>query len=291
LPRSCALLGLLGLISLSAPGCIVLKSQHMELVEEVDELKKQQASRDKELAETLKRADEQMGKVEGQLDKAAEILGQNQATLGVRVEDLELGQGEVRGIAEDGVNQMAALSQNIEEIRAELQERLNKLEAASNANAEIPEGKQALLKGAERAHKSEKFKDARKLFRIYLSRYPGDAKEAEVRFKIGLTLYSENDDRSALGEFHWIVTNKPDSAIIPDALYYSGLAWYRLHNCPNALAYFDAVLADPKASDRYKKAAKKQRDTINGDTQGVCKSGTSESKRPQVEGGSRRPKR
>jgi len=256
--------------ALLAPGCIVLQSQHLELVEEVDHLKKRQATRDQELEATLRKAAVQMAKVEAQLERAAEVLGENQATMGVRVEDLEFDLGQIRGIAEDRLNALAALGQNVSEMRGELQERLDKLETATNAAAAIPEGKQALFRSAAAAESSHQNKQARKLYRIYLSRYPNDAKEAEVRFKIGLTLYQDSDDRSALGEFHWIISNRPQAKVIPDALYYSGLAWYRLHNCANAAAYFDAVLAEAKSSDRYKKAAVKQKATIKSDPKKIC---------------------
>ena len=255
---------------LSSPGCLVLKSQHRELVVQVNKLQEQQANQSKQLEETLAKATSQMAEVEEQLQRASRLSGESQATIGVRVENLEMQNAEVRGLAEDGLNQQTALAQNIFEMRSELEERLFQLEKSNDAAAAIPEGKQALLKEAENAHRKEEFKRARKLFRVFLSRYPNDRKEAEVRFKIGLTLYSESDDRSALGEFHWVISNKTESKVIPDALYYSGLAWYRLHNCDNAAAYFDAVINDKKSSDRYQSAAKKQKKTLEADVQKIC---------------------
>jgi TolA-binding protein len=257
------------LLPLSA--CITLKPEHEALEKEVWELRKKVESRDQELASTLKAAAEQMAKVEEQLEKAEELLHTNQASLGVRVEDLEYQLSLVRGQAEDSLNEVAALTQNVAESRAEIDSRLGKVETAVNAEADIPEGKTDLLKGAERTLEAKDYAKARRLFRTYLSRYPGDPKEAEVRFKIGLTLFSERDYRSALGEFYWLVQNAPESEVIHDAVYYSGLAFAKLGQCEKSLAYFKALRADDSgAPERYKTQAKKQIETLEKDEGKIC---------------------
>src|SRR5690606_4063378 len=146
----------------------------------------------------------------------------NQASIGVRVDNLEFDLAEVRGVAEDSLNELAALTQNVTDSRAELDERVTRVETKLNAETDIPEGKSQLLSEAERALKAKEYNRARRLFRTYLSRYPGDPKEPEVRFQIGQTLFSERDYRSALGEFYWLVQNAPESPVIHDAVYYSG---------------------------------------------------------------------
>src|SRR5690606_7206486 len=95
--------------------------------------------------------------------------------------------------AEDSLNELAALSQNVADSRTELDERLTKVEQKLNAETDIPEGKSDLLREAERALKAKDYGRARRLFRTYLSRYPADAKEPEVRFQIGQSLFSERD--------------------------------------------------------------------------------------------------
>lgn len=267
-------------------GCITMKADHDELQAEVVALKKKVAERDTQLQETLVRAGEQMAEVEKQLDAAEEILRNNQATLGVRVDNLEFDVAEVRGIAEDSKNEVAALAQNLSEQRTEVDQRLAKLETTLNAETNIPEGKSDLLREAERELNSKDYARSRRLFRTYLSRYPNDAKEAEVRFKIGQTLFSERDYRSALGEFYWLVQNAPDSEIIHDAVYYSGLAFAKLGQCDKSVAYFNAIVKEGSgAPERYKKQAKKQIETLEKDEGKICADRREEEEETTGEGG------
>ncbi|HLT40467.1 MAG TPA: tetratricopeptide repeat protein [Enhygromyxa sp.] len=259
------------LLALPNTACIVLQPQHEELEREVMELRKKVAERDTQLEETLAKAQEQMAQVEQQLDAAEQLLRSNQASIGVRVDNLEFDLAEVRGVAEDSLNELAALSQNVADSRAELDERVTKVETKLNAETDIPEGKTDLLREAERALKNKEYNRARRLFRTYLSRYPSDAKEPEVRFQIGQTLFSERDYRSALGEFYWLVQNAPDSPVIHDAVYYSGLAFAKLGQCDKSIAYFKAITKQGSgAPDNYVKQSKKQIETLEKDDGKIC---------------------
>ena len=95
--------------------------------------------------------------------------------------------------------------------------------------------------------------------------------EPEVHFNIGLTLYSEQDYRSALGEFYWIVQKAPDSSVVNDALYYSGMAFAKVGDCQKAIAYFGALTREEStAPDRYKKQATKQVKVLEADKGKIC---------------------
>lgn len=259
------------LLALPLSACITMKSEHDELAAEVMALRKKVAERDTELEATLSKAQEQMGLVEQQLEAAEKILRDNAASMGVRVDNLEIDLAEVRGNAESSLNELAALTQNVADSRAELDDRVTKVEQKLNAETEIPEGKTELLREAERALEGKDYGRARRLFRTYLSRYPGDVKEPEVRFKIGQTLFSERDYRSSLGEFYWLVQNAPDSEVVHDAVYYSGLAFAKLGQCEKSLAYFNALVKEGSgAPDRYKKQAIKQIETLEKDAGKIC---------------------
>jgi TolA-binding protein len=274
------------LLVLPLSACITLKSEHDELAAEVMNLRKKVAERDTELQDTLTKAQEQMGLVEQQLAAAEKILRDNQASIGVRVDNLEIDLAEVRGNAESSLNELAALTQNVADSRSELDERVTKVEQKLNAETDIPEGKTDLLREAERALESKDYGRARRLFRTYLSRYPGDPKEPEVRFKIGQTLFSERDYRSALGEFYWLVQNAPQNEIVHDAVYYSGLAFAKLGQCDKSLAYFKALVKeDSGAPDRYKKQAQKQIETLEKDAGKICTDRQSETETPPSEAG------
>jgi TolA-binding protein len=274
------------LLALPLSACITMKSEHDALAAEVMTLRKKVAERDTELQETLTKAQEQMGLVEQQLAAAEKILRDNQASIGVRVDNLEIDLADVRGNAESSLNELAALTQNVADQRLELDDRLTKVEQKLNAETDIPENKTDLMKEAERALEAKDYGRSRRLFRTYVSRYPGDPKEPEVRFKIGQTLFSERDYRSALGEFYWLVQNAPQSEIVHDAVYYSGLAFAKLGQCEKSLAYFQALLKpDSGAPDRYKKQATKQIETLQKDEGKICTDRPSEAEATPVEPG------
>lgn len=245
------------------PGCIVTTQQHNELEREVDELKKQVAARDKELEVTLDKARDQSE----ELDK---LLRTRAATMGVRLDNTEADVADLRGAAEDNRNEVAAMSSQLDELQASVDSRITELETKLNQATDIPEGKKDLLREAERLLRAKDYKGSRRLFRTYISRYPEDSASAEVRFNIGLSLYSERDFRSALGEFYWVVQNAPDSSVINDSLYYSGLAFAKLGQCEKAIAYFKALSGDGSAPERYRSRADEQIKTLSGDDGTIC---------------------
>ena len=238
---------------------------------EVVRLEQQLAERDQELQQTLNQAQTQSASLQEKLDKAEQILRSNQASVGVRVENMEADLAEARGIAEDNQNAIAAVKSNIREMRGDTDARINQIEQQIETTINIPEGKQALFNEAEKFLNQKNYKQSRRLFRTYLSRYPNDKKNAEVRFKIGLTLFSERDYRSALGEFYWITQNARGTSTMPDALYYSGLAFAKLGQCKDAIVYFKYVSRkDVKAPKRYREQAKQQVKTLEKDQGTIC---------------------
>ncbi|TPV94780.1 MAG: hypothetical protein B7733_13285 [Myxococcales bacterium FL481] len=252
-------------------GCVVLRAQHDDLAAQVDRLEEQVAQRDQELARMMEQAEQQAASVESKLQEAEKLLRGNQASVGVRVDDLESEVAQMRGSADDNRNALAALTSGLDEMRADVESRINNLEASVNEATNIPESKQALYAEAERQLAAQAYKQARRLYRIYWSRYPSDKLGPEVRFKIGLTLYSERDFRSALGEFYWITQNARKAKILPDALYYSGLAFAKLGQCKDAIVYFEYVTKKSVgAGKRYRDQARQQIKTLKKDKGEIC---------------------
>lgn len=262
LPQIC------GVAFASAPlfcstGCLVTTSQFQQLQREVSTLNDRVEARDKELQESLARAKQQS-------DELDRVLRSRAASLGVNVDDLGLDVAQLRGETEDARNDIAALLSETRELRAGFDQRVADLEQRLNRETEIPEGQIALKREADRLFKAADWPQARRLYRIYLSRYPGGKKEAEIRFSIGQTLYNENKHRSALSEFYWIVQNARTDPAIYNALYYSGLAFSKIGQCDKAIAYFDALVADSKAPAKYQTLAADQIKILQADTGKIC---------------------
>ncbi|HWB76771.1 MAG TPA: tetratricopeptide repeat protein [Nannocystaceae bacterium] len=254
-------------LSFSLSGCLALKVDQDEIAKEVQKLRKEVAAND----ETVKHAKELSDELEKKLAQVEEVLRTNQAGLGARVDTLETEVQELRGAAENADYQASAVDAELKEVRSEFDGRLKSLEEKLNEATNIPESKSELFSEADRQFKAKKYKNARKLWRTYESRYPDDPKLPEVRFSIGLSYFSERDYKSALGEFYKVIQEAQDASVVPDALYYSGLAFAKLGQCENAIAYFDALRAKKtKAPEEYKKKAAEQIDLLKKDNGDIC---------------------
>ncbi|MCX4241123.1 tetratricopeptide repeat protein [Paraliomyxa miuraensis] len=263
--RSLALVALWALGAGS--GCIALKADQDEIAKEVDKLRKEVLASN----ETAERNQALADEVEAKLKEVEELLRRNQADLGLRVENLELQVQELRGAAENADYMATAAKQELLELRADLDARITALEEKLNEATNIPESKTELLAEAEKHMGKRNYKQARRLYRTYESRYPGDAQMPDVRFKIGLTYFSERDYKSSLGEFYRIIQDSPESPIVPDALYYSGLAFAKLGQCNNAIAYFEALTEKKmKAPQNYKDKAAEQIGILKKDKGELC---------------------
>jgi TolA-binding protein len=266
-PSACVLVAALGLPS---SGCIVLKAQHDELAQEVAKLRKEVLK----ASETTSRANELADMLEKKLAELEEVLRRNQADLGLQVEQMVLDVQQLRGAAENADNRASTVEQELRELRSDLDGRLRQLEDKLNEATNIPEGKAELWTEAESQFKQKKYKNSRRLWRTYESRYPDDPKQPEVKFNIGLTYFSERDYKSALGEFYKVIQDSPNATVVPDALYYSGLAFAKIGQCKNAIAYFDALRQKKtKAPADYKQKAAEQIAILEKDKGDICMDG------------------
>lgn len=252
-------------------GCLVLKADHDELAQEVAKLRREVADQKAQTSTTIEKADTLATELEGKLTEVEDILRRNQADLGLRVENLEVEVQELRGAAENADYMASAAKQELVELRGDVDARVKTLEDKLNEATSIPESKTELFSEAEKLTKGRKYSAARRLWRTYEARYPGDEKMPEVKFNIGLTYFSERDYKSALGEFYRIIQDAPKSEVVPDALYYSGLAFAKLGQCENAIAYFEALRQKKtKAPEQYKQKAGEQIEILKKDSGEIC---------------------
>ena len=254
-----------------SPGCLVLKSQHDELAAKVSKLERSQDARSAELDQKVVEADARLAELNVKLDEAERLLRGSQAGIGARMDTVEEEVRELRGQTDQASYVSAATVKEARELRSEVDARLAALEQKVNEATNIPEDKGQLLAEADRLAKQRSFVNARRLYRTYLARYAGDPKLPEVKFKIGQTFFNERDYKSSLGEFYKIIQEHKESAVLPDALYYSGLGFARLGQCKNAIAYFNAIL-DPAtgAAAKYKSAATNQINILSKDRGEIC---------------------
>ncbi len=263
--------GAFALCGLLSTGCIALKADQDDLAEEVAKLRKQVLEQDQNTDATITKVETLTTELETKIGELDEVLRRNQADHGLRVDNLEVDVQELRGAAENADFMATAVKQELTELRDDFDERLLTLEEKLNEATNIPESKTELWAEAEKQFKAKSYKTSRRLWRTYESRYPTDAKIAEVRFNIGLTFFSAREYRQALGEFYRVIQETPKDPVIPDALYYSGLAFAKLGQCQNAIAYFDALRQKKtKAPAHYKDKAKEQIGILKADKGDIC---------------------
>lgn len=261
----------LSVVSGAMTGCLTLKAEHNDLAAKVAKLETATDDRSAKLDQEIEEAEKRLLELQAKLDEAEKLLRGSQAGLGARMDDVETRVAELRGAAEQAEFVSSAANTAMQELRGDVDQRVAKLEEKLNEATNIPESKDELWNESERQLKGKNYKQARRLFRTYVSRYPGDARLAEAMFKVGLTFYGERDYKSALGEFYRIIQEQPESPTIPDALYYSGLSFAKLQQCKNAIAYFEAVQKpSTNASDGHKKQAQSQIDILKKDTGEMC---------------------
>ena len=254
-------------LSLSLPGCIALKADQDVIAAEVQKLRQEVLAQQ----QAAERANGLADQLEGQLEEVEALLRRNQADLGLRVEGLEVDVQDLRGATENADFAASTVRQALSESRQHVDERLVALEEKLNEATNIPEGKTDLLAEADKQFAKRDYKQARRLYRTYESRYPEDGAIANVRFKIGQTHFSERDYKSSLGEFYRVIQDSPGSDVVPDALYYSGLAFAKLGQCKNAIAYFDALRQKKtKAPQHYKDKANDQIKILQADKGDLC---------------------
>lgn len=255
----CAGAGLWVLVG--GPGCVA--ELHNLRAEVTDQ--RALAGRNAELAARLER----------NLARVEQVLRRNQADLGLRVQELEGTTQRLEGRADTAGFETTAVRQELVEVRRDVDGRLVALEDKVDRVTNIPDRKDELLAAAQKLFDEGSHAQARRLFRLYESRYPDDAALPMIRFRIGHSLFSERKYKSSLGEFYRVVEESPDSPFVYDALYYLGIAYGKIGQCANATAYFQA-LRDKLEIDRvetpqgYDRLAQQQLEILSAGNDADC---------------------
>ncbi|MEX1367167.1 MAG: hypothetical protein AB1Z98_28830, partial [Nannocystaceae bacterium] len=122
------------LLACLGSGCIALKADQDEIAKEVDKLRKEVLAS----SEAAERNQVLADQVDAKLEEVEDLLRNNQANLGLRVENLELEVQELRGAAENADYSATAVRQELLEQRTDIDQRLSALEEKLNEATNIP---------------------------------------------------------------------------------------------------------------------------------------------------------
>lgn len=172
------------------------------------------------------------------------VVTRNTADAGSRVDLVQKDVGVLTGKVDDLQHSVEALTKQFQDFRAASDTKLETLSNVMTAakTPPLPETADQVYGEGERRLGNREWADARRLFEAFVNRYPQDARAARAQFQIGKAYEGEKRLANAIGAYTKVVDNFPKSDVVPDAMYYNGLAFYGLKYCGDAKIYFQELL-------------------------------------------------
>jgi tol-pal system protein YbgF len=133
--------------------------------------------------------------------------------------------------------------------------RLDAIEKKSVGTA--PADKDGLWTSAQQKLQERQYEPARKELRLYVQRFPQDARADDAQFAIGDSFVKEKQYENAIREFQRVIDGYPQSELADDAFYAAGNAAADMKWCTDARAYLGALQQRYPKSPLNKDAKKK----------------------------------
>lgn len=170
--------------------------------------------------------------VEGRVDR---IERQNEAVLDLQrqLEAAQVEQRRQRGDIEELQHTLKAMQQHERDLYADLDKRLGvfdaKLQAQASAGAAVPAptDRDAYQAALERL-KGRDYSGAEQALQDFIGAYPQSALIDNAKYWMGEAYYVEHRYAEALDAFQRVVKEHPDSRKLPDALLKVGYSYYEL---------------------------------------------------------------
>ena len=270
-----SVLALLGLAGLSGCFSFMTKDEGRELQDQLAETRSQLNRNDHRAAELAKQVDEQIRRLKAVIDEATRVVTRNSADVGGKTDKLQQDLGVLQGRLDDLQHAQDALTKQFQDYRAASDTRLEQLTATLTTpkTPPIPETADGLFAEAAKRLEAQQWTDARRLFDTFVNRYAQDERAPLAQYNIGEAYAAEKRYANAIGAYTKVIDNFPKSAVVEDAMYKNGLAFYALKYCSDARVYFQELIKrHPKT--RWKKDAADQIKQLQRDAKNksVCAS-------------------
>jgi tol-pal system protein YbgF len=265
------------LVPVLCAGCFAFmtKQEGKELKDQIDLVQNLSAKNEVRAGELSKQMDEQLKRLKQVVEEATKVVTRNSADVGLTVQKLQTDLGQLTGRIDDLQHAQDALTKQFQDYRAASDTKLESLTntmttAKTPPTPETPDG---VFSEGEKRLAAGQFADARRLFEVFVNRYPTDSRAAKAQYNIGESYMGEKRMANAIGAYTKVVDNFPKSDVVPDAMYKNGTAFYQLKYCSDAKVYFQELLKRyPKTNwkkDANEELKKLQRDQKN---KSVCSS-------------------
>jgi TolA-binding protein len=194
-------------------------------------------------------AEEQMVRLRTILDEATSLLSRNNADVGARVQKNEMDLGALAGKIEEARH----LVEQVQKQQADETARLAALEQGQKTIVDrvapnMVEDKETLWKQAQERMSSGMREDARRFFRGFIQRFPGDARTPQAHIEIGRSFALEGKHPAAVAEFQRVMNGFPKSPEVAESMWLTAESYVALKFCTDARAFLqDLVRRYPRS--------------------------------------------
>ena len=201
---------------------------------------------------------EQVVKLRAVLDQATKLLTRNSADVGAKAakaeQDIAALQGRIEEMAHASelANRQAADTQNRLETRlAALEQTQTKI--VDKVAPTLPDDKEQLWTQAGQRLSSGQRDDGRRFYRVFIQRFPQDARAAQAYMAIGMSFVQEGKYPNAAAEFQKVMNAYGSAPEVPEAMWQLATAFVKLQFCTDARALLNDLVKrypkSPRAAD------------------------------------------
>jgi TolA-binding protein len=251
-----------------------LERQSQAREERLAAVEEQLSHQSQGLEEASALAQERVQELRAILEQATQAVTRNSADLGTEVialrEKLAALEGQLAEIRNELATGRAGLQQRVDELGQQVQRLANYAGIDLGiAESEIPTEPAAHYEAAHHAYEQHDYSRARSLFRIFVSRYPRDAKADDAIYFTGMSYVQQDRPQNAIASFQKIIQEYRSGDMIDDTLFQVGEAFFALHACDEAKTAYEALLSGHRDSPLADDARRGLR-RLRGATRAQC---------------------
>jgi TolA-binding protein len=206
----------------------------------------------------MENAHAKVAELESVLERATQVVTQNSADTGARVDQLEQQLMVQTGQIDEVRHELTRLQEEFDEQQRDYEGRMKQLARRAGIDmpvdeAQIPANVDEHYRAADVAYEARDFSTARALYRAFVSRHATDARADDAQYRVGQSYLLEDRPATALGELRRIISDFASGDQVPAALLAMGDAFYRLHECDSARTALETLQRahprSPQAAD------------------------------------------
>jgi TolA-binding protein len=199
------------------------------LKRDVEQLKKQ-------LHKESGRAETSRQELQKVMEQATALLTRNNADVGAQVERVQTQAAKMVGDVEELQRSFAELKQKLDQLVAKVEVATETSQGAAAAQPQ-PEDRNEVYRIAQQKLASGDHTEARRLLRLFVTKFADDPRAGVAQRLLGDSYYSEQKFAPAIVEYRKVLETFKSSPAVGDALYKTGMSFYQLKFCGDAESF------------------------------------------------------